>query len=318
MKKLTFSKEAAKKHMLQKRLKSQSAMEYLMTYGWAILIIAVVLGALFSMGFFNSASLAPKVQPGSCQVLRPYGPGTSAYVTLQGTCINEMPKFVAQFNGQSSYISSTQQAPLNNLPDWTLTAWVNPSNGNIIYSEGNPLKTLQIFIDASRAINVDIWNINRPNDNWLYLMSSAGAVTMNSWNFIAITMSGAGTSTGTVDFYANGHLISSSNTGQMELNSSTHYFSIGDNIGSLYGGAQTPSFFNGSVADIQIYNASLSQSEVTALYRAGIGGDPINLQNLAAWWPLNGNANDYSGNQNSGTNSNVIYTTGWTSSYSAP
>jgi hypothetical protein len=28
-------------------------MEYLMTYGWAILIIAVVLGALFSLGVFN-------------------------------------------------------------------------------------------------------------------------------------------------------------------------------------------------------------------------------------------------------------------------
>ena len=33
--------------------KAQSAMEYLMTYGWAILIIAVVLGALFSLGVFN-------------------------------------------------------------------------------------------------------------------------------------------------------------------------------------------------------------------------------------------------------------------------
>ncbi|MGC8662475.1 MAG: hypothetical protein ACP5RT_01670, partial [Candidatus Micrarchaeia archaeon] len=30
--------------------KAQSAMEYLMTYGWAILIIAVVLGALFQLG----------------------------------------------------------------------------------------------------------------------------------------------------------------------------------------------------------------------------------------------------------------------------
>ncbi|MDE1828440.1 MAG: hypothetical protein KGH65_04740 [Candidatus Micrarchaeota archaeon] len=40
-----------------KSLKIQSAMEYLMTYGWAILIIAVVLGALFSLGIFNSGSL---------------------------------------------------------------------------------------------------------------------------------------------------------------------------------------------------------------------------------------------------------------------
>ncbi len=35
-------------------LKLQSAMEYLMTYGWAILIIAVVLGALFSLGVFGN------------------------------------------------------------------------------------------------------------------------------------------------------------------------------------------------------------------------------------------------------------------------
>ena len=32
-------------------------MEYLMTYGWAILIIAVVLGALFSLGVFSGGAL---------------------------------------------------------------------------------------------------------------------------------------------------------------------------------------------------------------------------------------------------------------------
>ncbi|MDE1846069.1 MAG: hypothetical protein KGH53_02205 [Candidatus Micrarchaeota archaeon] len=37
--------------------KLQSAMEYLMTYGWAILIIAVVLGALYQLGVFNSNQL---------------------------------------------------------------------------------------------------------------------------------------------------------------------------------------------------------------------------------------------------------------------
>ena len=36
--------------------KAQSAMEYLMTYGWAILIVAVVLGALYSLGVFNGAA----------------------------------------------------------------------------------------------------------------------------------------------------------------------------------------------------------------------------------------------------------------------
>ncbi len=37
-------------------MKLQSAMEYLMTYGWSILIIAVVLGALFGLGVFNGAA----------------------------------------------------------------------------------------------------------------------------------------------------------------------------------------------------------------------------------------------------------------------
>jgi hypothetical protein len=36
--------------------KSQSAMEYLTTYGWAIIIIAVVLTALFELGLFNPGS----------------------------------------------------------------------------------------------------------------------------------------------------------------------------------------------------------------------------------------------------------------------
>jgi len=36
--------------------KGQAAMEYLMTYGWAILIIIVVVGALFAMGVFKTSS----------------------------------------------------------------------------------------------------------------------------------------------------------------------------------------------------------------------------------------------------------------------
>ena len=45
-----FGKGKQRRHAL----KLQSAMEYLMTYGWAILIIAVVLGALFSLGVFGN------------------------------------------------------------------------------------------------------------------------------------------------------------------------------------------------------------------------------------------------------------------------
>ncbi|MEM3781564.1 MAG: hypothetical protein QXT43_01200, partial [Candidatus Micrarchaeaceae archaeon] len=77
----------------------------------------------------------------------------------------------------------------------------------------------------------------------------------------------------------------------------------------------TGGYFNGSIADVQIYNTSLSQSEMHALYLEGIGGAPIDLQNLVAWYPLNGNANDYSGNGNNGVPNGVTYTSSWYSGY---
>ncbi len=61
-------------------------MEYLMTYGWAILIIAVVLGALFSLGVFSTGSfLSNACIPSSgylCTIgSYPHG-GTTFTVTL--------------------------------------------------------------------------------------------------------------------------------------------------------------------------------------------------------------------------------------------
>ncbi|MEM3841687.1 MAG: hypothetical protein QXN59_03275 [Candidatus Micrarchaeaceae archaeon] len=45
------------------KMQAQSAMEYLMTYGWAILIIAVALGLLYVLGLFNPSQT---VAPSSC------------------------------------------------------------------------------------------------------------------------------------------------------------------------------------------------------------------------------------------------------------
>jgi hypothetical protein len=77
-------------------------------------------------------------------------------------------------------------------------------------------------------------------------------------------------------------------------------------------------YFSGSIANVQTYNTSLSANEITALYQEGIGGAPIDLQNLVGWWPLNGNANDYSGNGNNGQATGVTYTGSWTGGYTPP
>ena len=78
------------------------------------------------------------------------------------------------------------------------------------------------------------------------------------------------------------------------------------------GGAGNSYVFNGLISNVQIYNTSLNAVEIQGIYAEGIGGAPTRLQNLVGWWPLNGNANDYSGNGNNGAATSVLYTSTWT------
>ena len=99
-------------------------MEYLMTYGWAILIIAVVLGALFQLGVFSGFA-SPRAPPGSCQVIRPNGPLSSQFINLGGVCSGELPEYVGSFNGASDiYVGNPVDLQITNII--TMSAWVNP------------------------------------------------------------------------------------------------------------------------------------------------------------------------------------------------
>jgi hypothetical protein len=53
--------------------KAQSAMEYLMTYGWAILIVIIVAAALFALGVFNPATYTQSAPTGFQGFLIPEG-----------------------------------------------------------------------------------------------------------------------------------------------------------------------------------------------------------------------------------------------------
>ena len=105
-----------------------------MTYGWAILIIAIVLVAFFSLNLFNPYTFSPKASPGSCQILRPNGPGSNLFVSAVGpTCTtNEIPQYVAQFNGQ---VGSNVTLPDISNPDIniSISLWWNPSLINNYY-----------------------------------------------------------------------------------------------------------------------------------------------------------------------------------------
>ncbi len=290
-----------------RRNNAQSAMEYLMTYGWAILIISVVLVVLFSMGITNPLFFAPKVSPGSCQAIRPNGPRTSFDMNLAGECNNQIPSTVSTFRDSPSYVNVSDSETIEFLGKRSITlyAWVyldSYTNDRSIIIEH--LAQYYLTIDGNGYIAGYLYGVGG-------YYRSTGKIPLNAWTEIAMTYNGT-----YVAFYINGKRDSS-----IPASGTIQYANGVAPDQPLHFGYEStylPRQLSGSLADIQIYNASLDQQQISALYLEGIGGVPINLQNLEGWWPLNGNANDYSGNNNDGIATNVIWSGTWWQDYSAP
>jgi hypothetical protein len=287
-------------------MKAQSAMEYLMTYGWSILIIAVVLGTLYSLNVFGSANYAPHAAPGSCKVFRPNGPGTNQNLNLVGVC-NTQPQFISQFNGQTSSINIGNPNLGNGANAITLSAWFTlyaTPNSRIFFSAVDAGSTgfdLESFGDGNIGVS------GRSYGTDAYQSCRISAPSLGRWHYMA----------GIMD-YANKKMYVYLDGGAPAVCNaafSSNSYAIGNPNMPLYIGSYGNSqFVNGLISNVQVYNASMDANQIKSLYQEGIGGAPITLQNLIGWWPLNGDARDYSGNNNNGVPTNVAFTT----SYSFP
>lgn len=284
----------ASKH---RKKKEQSAMEYLMTYGWAILIIAVVLGVLYYIGVFNGANLAPKLPPGACQVFRPNGQGSTQNINTQGECMNGLPEYVAQLNSNS--LITINNPPTLSGTSITVTAWVDPAINNT----GTWIGLVDFGFCNGEALAINTGGDRF--DDCTGDFSLIHGVPENKWSFLAYTVNGD-----TVTLYYDS-LSSFVIEGTAPAITKNNIYLGND---ELAGFGARPSL-TGYLANVQVYNTSLDPNSIQSLYDEGIGGAPEELQNLVAWWPLNGNANDYSGNQYNGASANILYVSSWTSSY---
>jgi len=271
--------------------KSQSAMEYLMTYGWAILIISVVLASLFQLGVFNSSSFSPRAPPGACQVFRPSGPGTTTNINLMGVCTGLLPQYVGQFNGPTSYINVGNVAAFS-PSTITLSLWIKLSALGLTqmvagkYSDDN--NRYELYINTQ-----NYFKFLAANGATYGLADSQYAAAVGVWYHMVGVYDGA-----KVRIYVNG----------VEKNNAALTGSMSSGSVSLTIGKTQPQYTYGLISNVQIYNTSLSANEIQALYVEGVGGAPLLLQNLAGWWPLNGDTRDYSGNNNNGVPTAISFT----------
>lgn len=302
--------------------KLQSAMEYLMTYSWAVLVIAVVLIAFFAIGVFSPGISGPRAAPGSCQVYRPQGPGSTYLINFVGTCNDEMPRYVMSSYGTDSYVivpgSNSAISSLNIQGNTiTLSAWV--------YIIGTPFHDI-VDKENQYGMKIDVNNqphactpSNNPGiclewdtaSDWYGNGFPIPGAQFNQWMFLAVTMQG-----NEKYWYANGAFL-----GNVYNPNSITYTNANYVIGAIspgFVGFGEAEWFNGWIANVQLYNTTLSSNDIKSLYMEGIGGVPISPQNLVGWWPLNGDGQDYSGNGNSDVPANVAFFTSWSNGYTIP
>ncbi|MGC9157338.1 MAG: hypothetical protein ACP5GD_04110, partial [Candidatus Micrarchaeia archaeon] len=99
---------------------------------------------------------------------------------------------------------------------------------------------------------------------------------------------------------------SGSGTRSIPGGSSLMYYPLGPSDGTNCGDGGAA--FSGEMANYQFYASSLPKQSIYRIYQEGIEGIPVSISNsLVLWYPLDGNANDYSGNGNNGIQQNVVY-----------
>ena len=297
-------------------LKQQSAMEYLMTYGWAVLIIAIVLIAFFEFGVFNAP--VPTIQAGACYVFK-----STASVSLAGRCQGAWPNYVAQFNGASSYIGLPSSvfnyitSGATNNYNLTFSVWFYTTSNGIILGQDNgapPPSTPggwvpAIYIDSNGLVRASVfWHTNTA-----YQIVSSAKYNNGRWHNLVDTYNN-----GIETLYIDGQEIGYQTYSESGYSTTYSYF-LGTGYGLSWRSTNSGWFYFGSgISNVQIYNTSLATDEINALYLEGIGGAPIDSTHIVGWWPLNGNAQDYSGNGNNAQVNNIEWSSAWESAYTPP
>lgn len=203
---------------------------------------------------------------------------------------------VADFNGQSSYISTgANSLPVGSSPR-SVFAWVYLNGNNLandynIFSYGTAATAEQARLSISSTCGSSLCASFEGNGDNFYSTMKA---TRGTWHFIGYTY-GAGSSQVTV------YLDGQSQTGSLSQALNTVIPSSDpSDIGKASGGVSASVYlFNGSIASVQVYNTALTPLQAAQLYSEEIQGQPVGF--TAA------NAYDISGYNDTGAAANIVY-----------
>ena len=360
--------------------KSQSALEYMMTYGWAILVIVIVAAVLYSLGIFSPASsLSSTVTgfsnlgsvTGECTangVMRiSLGDSTGYPINITGVTAKSSTGQVSTFKPNSTVDSNPIILPASNyifsVPNvcpaagssYSLAVTVNytepgqifpgpyTSTGTVIGTSTStvlPLYTAYFtrtdYINTAtkpfqnQSFSIVFWaylyntssgsssdqhfifelsqNYGCPGSSssidWLDIRGTSfhtvgwcsdlfEAATPDTWYFLSWTYNKSGK---TQTFYIDGGSPTSDS------------WYVLNPQGQLYLGSTGGVSLHGFLTNFQIYNTTLTQTQLSAIYNEGLDYKPITNAVIADFWALNGTVNNYANPSASSTNVGVVFT----------
>ncbi|MEM0201708.1 MAG: LamG domain-containing protein, partial [Candidatus Micrarchaeaceae archaeon] len=208
----------------------------------------------------------------------------------------------ANFSLTTQNISIPSLSKISGNTNATISAWIYirsmPNHQIILSDDWSANQVLQMYVHTNGRLEADFGS----GSAWIDAANtSAGTIKTGKWYFVSATWaSGNGE-----NIYVNGVKMPISYIVGNSLSTGTLGTPVTGDIANNQGNG---GYFDGFIANEQIYNTALNAYQIEGQYRQGINSMPVSGSGLVAWYPLNSNANDYSGNGYNGVPTNAIYT----------
>jgi hypothetical protein len=176
---------------------------------------------------------------------------------------------------------------------YTWSIWIKPfawSAGNAGIIGQNSTSPGAAYLIEQGSSSSPIIQFSNNGGISSYSVYGSNAVNMNKWQNIIVEYDYI---SGKMAMYING-VEQQSVSNPITLRRSNNPIYIGMNL------VYSSSSFNGLIANLQMYNQSLSQSQIYNIYDAGLLAGPLQDAGLTGWYPLGNDINDYSGMSNTG------------------
>jgi hypothetical protein len=218
---------------------------------------------------------------------------------------------VAHFNGAKGYITARNSGLLNNsyvaVSFWINVSSAPPSGVRLVnYGDNGTCTDTSgycgwfFYLSNSMQIQFNVMNGRQ---------ISANGIVLNTNRWYMVT----GETNGTVALYINANAPYTQAAANVVATASYTSPNIQLTIGA--GLPSDTRYFTGNIANVQIYYMPMNRQQISALYREGVNGVPLPKAGLVAWYPLEGDPNDYA-NFNTGF---VVGSTKFvTSTYTSP